>query len=167
MTNDILFDHFYISYVVRYWINNMSIYQMVANTKLFNCDRKWNRFVVIWLDLLFYSLLQHIQRERYIEHTPSQRILFLTFCKQYCPYQAVKGFFGGRINNHGPRECQRGKQVFTIRYLSHSTIRVIAAFAADAFWEHNEKSRNCSWWAISPIVTMFTILFNNHTFIKR
>ena len=39
--------------------------------------------------------------------------------------------------------------------------------AADDFWKHCGKRRNCSSWAISHFATMamFSILFNNYTFI--
>ena len=41
------------------------------------------------------------------------------------------------------------------------------ACAADDFWKHCDKRRNCSKRAISPFATMFSVDFSNYTFIYR
>ena len=45
--------------------------------------------------------------------------------------------------------------------LSHLQ-RHFDAIAAVEFWKYCGKSRNCSWWAISPLATMFSTSFNNY-----
>ena len=35
------------------------------------------------------------------------------------------------------------------------------AIAADDFWKHCGQGQNCSWWAISPLATMFSTSFDN------
>ena len=48
--------------------------------------------------------------------------------------------------------------------LSHSETHS-DTFAADDLWKRCDKRRNCSWWAISPLATMFSTLFNDYTLI--
>ena len=47
------------------------------------------------------------------------------------------------------------------------TRRHFDASAADDFWKHNGKRRNCLEWGISPFATKFSTLFNNSTFVSR
>ena len=41
------------------------------------------------------------------------------------------------------------------------------AVAADDFWKHCGQRWICSWWAISPLATMFSTLFNNWAIFKE
>ena len=46
--------------------------------------------------------------------------------------------------------------MYTILNLSNT---LLDASAADDFWQHYGKSRNCSWWVVYPFATVFSTCF--------
>ena len=60
-----------------------------------------------------------------------------------------------------PQASVSQSSLLTFSYIQ----RLFEASAADGFWKHCDKRRNCSKQAISPFATMFSTFFSNYTFI--
>ena len=75
----------------------------------------------------------------------------------------------GGINNSRRGLCQlyTGHMLVTIFKHFPRYRCFFDTFAADDFWKHFGKWRNCSLWAISHFATMFSTLFNNCSFVYR